>query len=37
METIPASALLRFNPKGPTDLPTLMKTNRIFAIEDRMK
>src|SRR6266699_5074407 len=36
-ETTPTSALLRFDPKGPTDLPTPMKTGRTPTTEDRTK
>src|SRR6266566_7727877 len=35
--TTPASALLRFDPKGPTDLPAPMKTGRTPTAKDRTK
>ena len=37
MGTIPISAFLRFDPKGPIDLLTFIKTGRTFAIEDYTK
>jgi len=37
MGTIPISAFLRFDPKGPIDLLTFIKTGRILATEDCTK